>query len=494
MLKIKKYLPLIIVSAYFMLHIPFLSSDPDTAADPETRGAWIDEGLYPMQVKNLVNHGTLGMKDTDGFIKAPFYNIVRIPGFYIFGTSLAVSRIITLIFVLLALYLFLKNEKLFYFGLFITAFSLTEFHVFQFAHYGLAEMMCISFILISLYFFFLAYQPAALKKQIRMIFYSALFLFLCCFTKINYYHVAAILPASVFLMAVNESFSKRKFIHKDYFMFYRSVLITVILFIIYFLFWVLPNRAILSYVLSSQVQGFYSDSLKMILADAWYIFINKFMTAAFRINIIHLAAVFIPAFILFVFGKRKFVFLPLFIFSFVWMLSEVWKFPMHYLPYRYLLSFIFACGVFIAAFYTEITQYPGRLKYLFFAVAAIICLNNFLWNYDAYSRRTFSLRAVDDYMANYDLKDKPVIGPWASSVCWKNKAVTLPVWLDYFNWNDPVNKLKPAAVVTEIDESDSNEAFKKSGTDLKKNSDSCRVFDVWTYKLAVYWIKKEHTD
>ena len=177
------------------------------------------------------------------------------------------------------------------------------------------------------------------------------------------------------------------------------------------------------------------------------------------------------------------------IFSSVWLLFELTRMPLHYLPYRYLLGFIFASGAILSTVYSEWTYHYGKLQYLFFTLAIIIAFFNLKNNYDAYNRRTFQLGAINNYLADYNLKDKPVLGSWASTVCWKNKAIVLPVWYKYYNWIDPIKKFNPALVVTELDESDSNEAYKNEGIDLNKISDSCRVFDVWNYKLVLYWIK-----
>jgi len=60
------------------------------------------------------------------------------------------------------------------------------------------------------------------------------------------------------------------------------------------------------------------------------------------------------------------------------------------------------------------------------------------------------------------------------------------------NWENPVEKLKPNVIVSEIDESDSDCAYKKQGIDLAKISDSCRIFDMWRYKLALYWLNNKY--
>ena len=65
---LKKYFPLLIIVLYFLLQLPFLTADPDPLADPRTRGAFTDEGLYVSQIRNLVNHNYLDLKESDTFV------------------------------------------------------------------------------------------------------------------------------------------------------------------------------------------------------------------------------------------------------------------------------------------------------------------------------------------------------------------------------------------------------------------------------------------
>ena len=429
------------------------------------------------------------MDETDGFVKAPLYNMVMVPILYVFGTKLIVVRLFTLLLTLFAVFLFLRNKNLRTFGVFLSLFPLLEFHIFQFTHYALTDMVCISLILISLYFFLRSYQVNDHRKKIRFMILSVFISFLCYFTKISFTYVIVIAPASAFLIAIRESLLKRKVDLKDYRLPAISLLAAVILFSIYFVCWCLPNYSRINFVLTSQVTGFYASTVKLILLDAWSIFLERFWNCIFTINLFFFLLVIISTILIFTIKRIKFTHFPLLVFSLVWILYECTRMPMHYLPYRYLLGFMFAIGVILSTLFTEWTFHFGKLRYIFFGIAAVIGMLNMKNNFEAYTRRTFQLEKINDYLANYDLKNKTVIGAWASSVCWKNKAITKPVWLDYYNWIDPVNKNNAAVVVTETDESDSNEAYKKAGIDLNKISDSSRTFDVWRYQLALYWIK-----
>lgn len=491
MLQFRKYLPLIIVIAYFLLQLPFLTVDPDTKADPYSRGAWIDEGLYVSQARNLVNHNDFKVTETDGFVKAPLLNIINIPFFYLFGTKLIVSRLITLFIVMLTIFVFLRTSKLFEFGIFLTLFSFFEFHVFHFSHFALAEIISICMILMSLYFFYISSQKETFRAKRKFIFLSALFLFLAYFFKISFLYTAGILPVAMLLMNLRETFIKRKFIHKDYFLFYWSLIFTITLFVIYFSFMHFLAGDYYYYCLFSQGKDLYSPSLILIVQDAWYIFLREFWVNIFKINIIHFFIVLVAGILYFFFNKNKKATSPIIFFAIVWMLFELHKLPMLYLPYRYALSLIFAAGVLVSSLYSEWLIKNFKYKFVFFGIAIIIGLINFNFTFDSYGRRTYQLKAVNEYFSHYDLKEQPVIGPWAASFTWENKAIAIPLWYKYINWDDPVNTYKPAAIVSEIGELDSDYAYKSQGINLDAISDSCRVFDVWDYKIGVYWVNQK---
>lgn len=484
----RKYLPYFIILLYFFLQLPFLSSDPETAADPYSRGAWIDEGLYVSQARNLVNHDDFNVTETDGFVKAPLLNLINIPFFYVFGTKLIVSRLITLIIVLLTMFVFLRTPKLFEFGVFLTLFSFFEFHIFHFSHFALAEMISICMVLMSLYFFYISGIKESYKTRLKFIFFAALFLFLAYFFKISFLYTAGILPVSLLIMNLRETISKRKFIHKDYFLFYWSLIFTIVLFGIHDGFMQFLAGDYYYYCLFSQGKNLYSPSLILMIQDAWFIFIREFWVNVFKINIVHFIVVSLAGILYFFFSQQKKITSPILLFALTWMLFELHKLPMLYLPYRYALSMMFSAGALLSALYSEWIIKILKPKFILFAIAIIFSFINFSYTIDSYSKRTYQLDKANKYFAHYNLNNKRVIGPWAASFCWENKAITIPLWYEYINWDDPVNTYKPAAIVSEIGELDCDFAYKSQGINLDSISDSCRVFDIWNYKIGVYWI------
>ena len=48
-------------------------------------------------------------------------------------------------------------------------------------------------------------------------------------------------------------------------------------------------------------------------------------------------------------------------------------------------------------------------------------------------RRTFIISEINSYLGKYNFQNRPVIGAWAPSLSWGSKAISFPVWKDYFN-------------------------------------------------------------
>lgn len=490
MRSIKKYLPFFVVVIYFLLQLPFLNADPDKLVDPLMRHAWTDEGLYASQIRNFVDHGSFDIKENSTFVRGPFFNIIQLPFFYVFGTSLLTGRLIVLGLTLLVLFLFLKNEKLRLAGLFMFVFSLLEFHIFQFAHYSMAELICIDFILLSLYFIVSAREKVPANKRKLLVFFSAFFLFLSYSSKVQYLYVGALAPATFFFLSLNEAWVNRKFKWIFFNDFFWSVLFSGALAGAYYFLWFLPNKEFYLYVMSSETSARFGSSLKEFWDVAKFNYKYIIWTNDFKIMVLHFYLILLAGLFFFIFKRKKALHSTIAIFSLIWIVLELHKIPMKYLPNQYLLSLFFAIGLFTASMYSELITYFRKFRYVFFGLALVIGVYNLSWYVSAYKQRTYQLREINNYLSQYDLGESTIIGPWAASVTWKSNSKTLPVWDNYFNWKDPINTYKPAIVITEFDERDSDYAYKNHGIDLNQVSDSCKRFDVWNYKLCLYWISQ----
>ncbi|NVO04141.1 MAG: hypothetical protein HXX09_15710 [Bacteroidetes bacterium] len=488
----KKYLPIIVIAIYFLLQFPFLKADPDKRVDT-FRHAWTDEGLYSSQIRNFVDVGKFDIKENSTFVRGPVFNIIQLPFFYILGTNLIVARLIILCWTILVLFLFLRNEKLRNFGLFMTVFALLEFHVFQFTHYSMAELLCIDFILLSLYFIISSLEEKRKGKKISLVFLSSLMLFLCYSSKVQFLYVGALAPATFFFLSLNESILNRKIKLQYFFPFLWSMLFSGLLAGIYYFLWYLPNYEFYQYVMTSETSGRFGKTIKELWQTIKFNNEHILWTGDFKFGFAHFYLILLVGFVFFIAKKKKAIHSVISIFSMVWIILELHKMPMNYLPNQYLVSLIFAIGVFIASIYAELMAYFNKFKFLIIGIALLVGLYNLKYNYGAYKVRTYQLRALNEYLNKPELKGKTIIGPWAASSSWKSKSKTLPVWYQYFNWQNPITKYKPTIVISEISEGESDNCYKNQGIDLKQISDSSKTFDVWNTQLVVYWIKKEAT-
>lgn len=491
MLLIKKYLPLIIVIIYFILQLPFLTADPETNVEPLMRGAWTDEGLYASQIRNYVDHGNFDIKENTTFLRGPVYNIIQLPFFFVLGTSLLVNRLIVLLITLFVLYLFLREEKLRDFGIFLSLFAFLQFRIFHFIHFGMPEMICVDFVLLSLFFLLKIFEQQNEKKKIWMILYSSLFMFLSYATKIQYLYVAAIVPITLFLISLADSIKEKKIEWHQYKIFAWSFIFSVGFAAVYYFAWYLPNKDFYDYIMTSETGGRYSDTFKEIRLVAQFNYEHVLWVKELKAFIAHFYIVLAVSVIIFIIKRKRTPLSIIALFSIIWVIIEIHKIPGIYIPYRYLISLFFAVGVFVASVYSVFTYHFKKIKTFIFILAIIFGIYNFKYYFNSVKARTYNLTSVNDYMARYDLKSKTVIGPWASSVCWKSKSTTKPVWNKYLNWEGPIKKFKPVAIVSEIGETDSDFAYKSQGINLDSISDSCRVFDVWNVKIGVYWVNKK---
>lgn len=491
MFLVKKYLPLLIVITYFILQVPFLTADPETNVEPLMRGAWTDEGLYSSQIRNLIDHGHFDIKENTTFIRGPVYNIIQAPFYFVFGTSFLVNRLIVLLITIFVLYLFLREEKLRNFGIFLTLFAFLQFRVFHFAHFGMPEMICVDFVLLSLYFLLKMIDLQNEKKKIWMTFYSSLFLFLCYTSKIQYLYVSAILPATMFFISLADSFKEKEIRWDQYKIFIYSLFFSIVLAAVYYIIWYLPNKEFYDYIMKSETGGRYSNTFKEIRLTAQFNYEHVLWVKELKAFIAHFYIVLTVAAVFFIIKRKRTPLSIIALFSIIWVVIEIHKIPGIYIPYRYLISMFFAAGVFIASVYSAFAFHFKKMAILIFIIAIIFGIYNFNYYFDSVRSRTYCLTSVNDYMARYDLKNKSVIGPWASSVCWKSKSTTFPVWNKYLNWEDPIKKFKPVAIVSEIGETDSDLAYKSQGIILDSISDSCRVFNVWNTKIGIFWVNLE---
>ncbi len=489
----KKYLVFILIFFLICLHLPFLNSDPDTLSDQWTRGAWIDEGCYSLQIRNYIHSGILNMNESDGLIRCPMFGLMQLVFFKLFGTHLLTARLLVLFIVIILLSAIASVKKYFYFFIFTICIIMLEPHVFQFSHYALSEMMSNSMILFSMFFLHQAYLSPVQKKKIIFVFLSIMFISFSWYMKIQYLYSIIIVPLTTLSFAIIEWIKEKKIVWSRLLLFYLSFIFIFIFIFIYYLFWYLPHHDFYLSVFRSSTSWRYPDTSWHFIHSVYYNISNSILGKELGIYFSVLGILLILILLFFIYKKRTplFFLIPI-LFSFFWILSELQKLPMRYLPNRYLLGLIIASGSLIISLVSEIILFKKTyIHYIIYLILFFLFSFNIYSNYQIFQRRTFHLKQANHYISKFKFDNNPVIGAWAPSICWENNVRMIPVWYHYFNWKNPIKKFHPRLVVSEINEVDSDSVYYFQNIRLDSISDSTKIFNLWRAKVVLYWIKQK---
>ncbi|MGB1318799.1 MAG: hypothetical protein ACPG5W_11350, partial [Flavobacteriales bacterium] len=159
-------------------------------------------------------------------------------------------------------------------------------------------------------------------------------------------------------------------------------------------------------------------------------------------------------------------------------------------PIRYLIP-LFVSGLALISFSLAEFYADGFRKKLVLGLLVLFGGYN-LTNYgNAVFRRTNQIENVRAYLSNYDLSESTILGVWGTTLASETKAKCIPIWSDFNMKEKPLEEYQPRIVFTEHNQADSGEAFTTKGIDLKAQADSMRQFNVWRYKINLYWMKSD---
>jgi len=479
--------PFILLSCWLLFELSFLKADPYSTLN--SRDAWTDEGLYSAPLRNLVNHHYYNVTESDSLVKTPLFGFTLIPFFLLLGTHLWVSRLFVLLFTALVIFIFLKDKFLHRFGLLMLLLCFTQYHIFQYSHYGLAEMYCIDFILLSLFFL---YRWGIGKAPNASLFLSVMFSSFCWYAKIQFAYIVWIVPGVVFFCTVKDYFETTRLQYKALLL---TLLYIIIFALIYYRMWYIPNHRFFDYVMLIQGKDRF-DVFSQIFDRIKYTFNLEVWVSTVKHYVYTLVFSLVGLLYLLIRKRGKhtgwlkddrgsFV---LFLFVFCWFLTELHKLYLISPPTRYLLAFFFSGAMLITVSLFMLEQSGKLAKALVSVFIFIILAVNLHYDVSAYKKRTYAIAAVNEYVARCNFGKHPAIGAWAPTVAWEAKAKTLPVWKDYMNYIAPVKTFHPRLVVSEANEEDSNNAYSSQGINLKEISDSSRTFRIFNYDLVLYWM------
>ncbi len=469
------------------LQRPFLLADPDVNLSG-SRGANTDEGLNTCQIRNFINHKDLTFKKSDNFIKTPLFSAVLFIPFKIFGTDLLVGRLSVLLLSLgICLIIYKHNNYYKLLGLFSFIIVFCEYYIFHFFHFCLAEILSTVLIFLAI---FIMVESDKTQSRLKSSFLSATFISFAYFVKIQFIYSIIILPFSIILFLLlwppNKKLWLKQFIYTSSFL--------AIYLALYFLIWYLPNKEFFDYVMADQTANRFVE-FSGLRFHINYILEHNFYTDYLRFFTVSFYVLFLIG-LVYSFAVKSARFTFLFIGLSCWFFIELHKLTMLYLPTRYLISLFFSMGSIISLVLVELISFKGKNKMAYlikaFSVLFIVAfgIKNSMDYSSSIKNRTFAISKINDYLGNFNFEDRPIIGAWAPSLSWKSKAISFPVWKDYFNDKEVIEKYNPAIIIAEKDEEDSNQAFSSRGIEIDSYADSIKYFTIHQWDLKLLWIKK----
>lgn len=473
------------------LQLPFVWADPDRNVS-ESRGAHTDEGLYAGQVRNAIHHGDRSLYASDNLIKTPLFGAMLYGSFRVFGATLAVGRLTVMLLTLAVfVYLYNQNAHMRKVGLLSFISIITNYYIFHHFHYSLAEVLSSALILLSVYW--LARDQARTLARSRVVWSSfvvATAISAAYCLKIQFVYAVAVPLLILLIFRYLPGQDKGVLLRKTLF----TALFLAGYLLLYGLCWYWPHHVFYDYVMADQTTDRFATLPRLawqIGSVAYHKFLNPYMLV-YSLSFCFLMYVVVKYFI-----KNLAKEFGLYVTGLLcWLLVELHKVPMTYLPTRYLVSVYVAMGALIALVAAEILYVHGQklpnVRRVTVALVALMVLKNGYDYATSLSDRTYQIQAINQYLAQYDFHGQPVMGAWAPSLTWDSKAISHPIWKNYFNDINVINTYNPAMIIAEEDENDSNEAFLTQGIDLDACADSSRAFVINRWHVRLYWMKNAH--
>lgn len=477
-----------------ILQIPFLQADPDLFLS-HSRDAHSDEGLNTVQIRNYVNFGYLNPWECDNLMKNPLFNLILWLPFEIFGTKWIVARLTVLTLVIAAFALMGINKSWRTWLTFIIPVVLFQFHVFQYSHFALAEMLAIGFIILGMYFLVTMFIESDIKKG-----NSALVLGLICihfswFTKIQFLYVEVVALIFIFIYLLKLLMSKKNAKHILQ-IFITSLLTTGILIGLYYFLWYSPYQEPFNYIMNNQASNRFGFNkyFWQIVAENY----NRYFSTQYVKPFWIIFLVTLPLGVWTWIKSQNPRFKAIMLFLSAWIFIELHKITIQHVPSRYLLSGYIACLLWVGTtgygIYTNVKsshEKNGKGLFILFMILLIGLWGTHMYSYfTSYQRRTFQIAYINQYIRNYNQHDLVVIGPWAPTISWNSHIKSLPVWKDFLNDKKIKDNFHPDIVVTEPGEADSDGAFCADNFDVVNEADSVKKIWIGKWPVHIYWMKK----
>ncbi|REG21568.1 ArnT family glycosyltransferase [Roseateles depolymerans] len=474
------WLCLAVLAGVIGLHLPFVMSDAEASLG-FSRGPWTDEGLYTAQVRNAMRTGTLDLAESDGVIKEPLYALLSWGVLKGVGDSMTVMRLTMLGLSTLLLAVVASGRstlgRAVLVGLPVLALSYYPFH---YAHLALVEMTAAFLVVGALW----AVHQRLLGAGRWTWALSAVLIFVAYGMKVQFVYAAVIAPVAFVLAWILNPDEWRTGWRAALANVVGSSVAAAVMAGVFAVGWYWPNRVLMKFVLGSQSSRGSSSLSQLLhsLADNLHtLATDRRLWAVWLLVLVGLAAAAVAWRAVRVNKAQQRQWVALMAPPAAWVLIELHKLTLSYLPSRYFLSLVMALGLLgaagLCAAWMWVERNPARAKrnasvsWRHAVVAAlVVVLGLDARDYaKAYERRSYAIRDTQRRLAAEERwNDQLVIGPWASTLFWGSGAITKPVWKGYFNDGDVLRSLKPAAILSEPDQGDSDGAYQAAGLTLQQ--------------------------
>ncbi|MBX7205652.1 MAG: hypothetical protein K1X81_09540 [Bacteroidia bacterium] len=472
-----KWFPYLVILFFFIAQIPFLQSDADVNLS-HSRGAWTDEGLYTLQLRNWLNTGMWNLHETDAFLRAPLFNALLLPSFLIAGTDWLVARLTILLLVMLTgIVLIRLNTFKHLTGVILPALLFNPV-VFHYSHLAMTEIPATCFLLMAMAFF----NHGIETKKTKHVLLSNVLVVVTVFIKISFVYAAAILPFTAIILFAATTGTEKNFFKKQVLI---SVCTALGIAILFYAVWYLPNKVYLAKIAAIQSELKFDNNLH----DLWERI--KFTHTLYREDVfmgysvyLFYVTIFLLAVVLW--KRKKLTGQPLLLFCLVWLALELLKFINVYLPSRYLIS---TAVVNMLVFFALLNEFkvPRALQ----AGSLLLFGIGFTMITLSYTNRTFQIKEANAYFTKTLRQNHTTaVGNWASVCCWNSKVYSRYCVKDYANQQELLLKPKVQLILTETDEGESAGAFAAIGYDLQAHSDSAVTFKIANWQLKGYWMSQ----
>lgn len=482
--RIQHIIPWAILLLLIALQLPFLEADPDLSLSG-SRGAFTDEGLYSAQIRNLIQQGDLTLNEAPSTLITPLFSLFLYLIFSILGIELWIGRLAVLV-ISLGLIRWASRSRNYpaTFSPFLLLLAGSSYVLFSYSHFCLAEILGATCIFAAI-----GLEAANFnRKTILFTLGSHSLLFAAFLLKLQFLYILPLLPMMIFLQFFLVDKTQRIAVAKQLLI---SVSILSLLTLVYYICWYLPNKALFMHIMSDATAGRFAK-IGDLPRHLNFIFKALFWNDYQWLNTFCFL-VLLPLGLWQLFHKKtpdlyKYLLLG----AFCWLLLESHKLALNYYPTRYFVSFYLAIIVSNALILSRLWQLAYKWNWNQVLIGLLlfgVLIKNGIDYQKGLQSRAYTLKAVNGYLANYDFDKQVIMGPWAPSVSWKNKAITHPIWNNYFNDKAVFETFRPYIIVSEVDEEDSNQAFSSKGINLDAQADSIRYFRVGRWDLKLIWVK-----